>query len=51
MHEDLDDLLAEVADAHLPGYSGASGQANQGVAGEDTTHVRARAANKGVSLH
>ena len=24
VHDDLDDLLAEVADAHLPGYSGAS---------------------------
>ena len=22
VHDDLDDLLAEVADAHLPGYSG-----------------------------
>ena len=41
MHEDLDDLLAEVADAHLPGYSGASGQANQGAAGEDTAGLTA----------
>ena len=24
VHDDLDDLLAEVADAHLPGYQGSN---------------------------
>ena len=29
VHDDLEDLLREVADAHLPGYSGAPDQAKQ----------------------
>lgn len=38
MHDDLEDLLAEVADAHLPGYKGAAnGNTKAGGADNDTT--------------
>ena len=39
VHEDLEDLLAEVADAHLPGYSGSTAQ--PGAQNDDTAGLTA----------
>ena len=44
VHDDLDDLLAEVADAHLPGYQEASGTqpANDEMAGMTAAQKKRR---------